>query len=106
MRFVMRSGDGMLYSVSYLGTLCVVEAVNSAYQIAGDAADPLEGNICEMIININIIAVNCKVDRFYYLAGIKLVCSFDVGVDLSLGKLAFCNVYLYHINYLFLVLSL
>ena len=37
--------DAVLYAIVFLGALGVVEAVERAHQIAGDAADALEGAI-------------------------------------------------------------
>ena len=88
----------MLYSVADFSTLSIVETINSTYEIAGDAADPLKRNLIEVIINIDKIAVNLEINGSKALIGILLVCSCNICVDLFLRKLSVLYIYGYHFS--------
>ena len=41
--------NAVLYAVALLGALAVVEAIQGAHQVAGDAANALEGLVAEVV---------------------------------------------------------
>ena len=73
----------MLDSVLNLGALRVIEAVYGAYEITGDAADALEGNVVIGIAHINLLAVDVEGDGSDQLVGI-------LGLDLRYVRIDFC----------------
>ena len=54
----------MLDAVAFLGALAVVEAVERAHQIAGDAADAVEGHAAQMIDSLTVMRQTEKLQKF------------------------------------------
>ena len=79
--------NAVLDAVTLLCALGVVEAVQRAHQIAGDAADAVEGLLLIMIGQLHILAVHADVDDVG-LAAVKLRTAGDVGVYLLLRQRA------------------
>ena len=58
----------MLYPVVFFGALGVVESIQRANQIAGDAADAVEGHMAEIIGQLHIISVHPDINALRHRA--------------------------------------
>lgn len=77
----------MLDSVVFFSAFTIVEAVESADEIAGNASDPVERNVSEFKLEVDEIAVSFD-SHFRYLSVLVLIFAvIDVSVDLLLRDL-------------------
>ena len=81
----------MLHAVVLFGALAVVETIQRTDQVAGDAADALEGLRGELVIQVNKIAVHPDRDALR-LTAIALFGAREVIVQLFLRQLAALDV--------------
>ena len=72
----------MFHTIVLFGALCVVETIEGANQIAGNAADALERLSMVPIVNCDIFRFNGKIDPGKILARLKFATSSDVLFDL------------------------
>ena len=75
----------MLDAVMLLGALGVVEAVERAHQVAGDAADAVELHRREPVVDAHVLAIDIQRQRFQLTMGVLVVGALDVGLDLVVG---------------------
>ena len=76
----------MLDAVVLLGALGVVEAVERAYQIPGDAADAVELHRREPVMDADVLAIDVKRQRLQLPVGVLVVGALDIGLDLVVGR--------------------
>jgi len=79
--------QAMFYAVMLLGALAVVEAIQRAHQIAGDAANALEGLRAKIIAQFYLLAIHRKVDMAGFLTK-RMNGALDIGINLRLLQLA------------------
>lgn len=72
----------MFHTIVLFGALRVVETIEGANQVAGDAADALERLSMVPIVNCDIFRFNGKIDPGKILARLKFATSSDVLFDL------------------------
>ena len=77
----------MLDAVALLGALAVVEAVERAHQIAGDAPDAVEGDAAQVVGQFHIFAVQMDVQPKQLFA-VFLLAAFQIGGELRIGQFA------------------
>jgi hypothetical protein len=82
----------MLHPVMLFGALGVVEAVKGADEVAGNAADALEGCCAEIIGQIDKVTVYMNINAERLTAKLCFG-SGNISIDLFLGQCAACYVY-------------
>ena len=68
----------MLDAVVLLGALGVVEAVERAYQIPGDAADAVELHRRVPVMDADVLAIDVKRQRLQLPVGVLVVGALDI----------------------------
>ncbi len=88
----------VLDSVNFLGALAVVETVECANEIAGNAANALEGHRLPMICHIDKIAVQNDINSGDHFVGIFFTRTFHIGFYLGRREFAAGHLNVSHKN--------
>lgn len=91
--------QAVFYTVAFFGGFAIVETIQRADEIAGDAANPFKRAMAEVGVNVGIFSIEFNVNG-YRFDSILFDCPINVSLFFVLGQGSVGNDYFRHISHL------